>query len=151
MANIYQALSMYVLLRSLHLLLELTISKSQWIKQQGFVSCSPQSEVSHVDPQSSSFLTLLSWSLSLSASQTGTREVWKMHGRLRVKAGISVLYFVHIPLARIQSRDSSWGLGSGVKLCAQALSQLQCAVHLVNPHKNPLNGFIIFFFSQMRK
>ena len=67
--------------------------------------------------RSSSFLTFLSWRLSLSASLTGVREARKVHGGLRAKAGIG-RPLGHIPLAGIQSHGSSYELGCEVKLCA---------------------------------
>lgn len=58
--------------------------------------------------------------------------------------------FIHIPSARIQSHGSSKMKSSYV--CRRklnlfgghmAFSQLQGFMHLVNPHNNPLNGFVI--------
>lgn len=73
---------------------------------------------------------------------------------LEPRLKVACLTFVHIPLARIQSHGSSWEPGNEVaprrkiNLFAGhiAFSQLQCAMHLVNPHNNPLNSFIILFF-----
>lgn len=143
------------------MLLKHAISKAQWIKQQRFISCPTQSEIGEVSLGSSSFLTLLAWSLSLSASLAGMREAWKVLGEFMAKAEVVCLTFVHNPLARTNSIP--WFHGDWeVKLSCvsrrkrnlfgghKTFSQLQCAMHLVNPHNNPVNGFItpLFFLNE---
>lgn len=61
--------------------------------------------------ESSLFLILFSWSLSLSAALTGVTEAWKTHGGFRAKVRSAMLHFY---LHSIGQNSVSWFLvGTG--------------------------------------
>lgn len=87
------------------------------------------------------------------------REAWKVLGEFMGKAGSGVSHFLHNPLAGPKFNPmvpcGNWEVKSSCVPRRErnlfgghmAFSQLQCAMHRVNPHNNPVNGFLIPVFS----
>lgn len=116
MANIYQALTMCVFFTCCWNTQSLNLSG---VNNKGLFldHYSHRLLQGQVALGSSCFLTFPSWSLSFSASLTGVREAWMVHGGLRAKAGVSQPPG-YIPLPGIQSHVSLFELGREVKLHA---------------------------------